>query len=474
MLLGSFAFFLIVFLLIGFSSVLVRQKQSEDYLVAGRSVSPALAGLSAVATNNSGYMFIGVIGYTYSTGLSAIWLMIGWIAGDFMASQVVHRRLREAVESRQALTFPEILASWWGQHYPLLRRLVALVSVLFLGTYAAAQFNAGSKAMHVLFEWDYTSGAILGAVMVLFYCFSGGLRASIWTDAAQSLVMIVAMAVMVWTAVLSQGGVAETLVRLDRVSGSYMDWFPSDLAFPGVAGPLLFVIGWVFAGFGVIGQPHIMVRFMALDNVRHLNRARLYYYLWFAAFYFLANAAGLLARLLIPESGFDAELALPTMARDLLHPLAAGLVLAGLFAATISTADSLVLSCSAALSRDLPPERMHSYTLTRMSTLLVIVLALLIALYGDKSVFNLVIVAWAVLAAAFGPLLVVYAFGARPSQATAVLMVLSGIGTVFLWRQLGLSGSIYEIMPAMIVAWLVFAFSKVLDVLVQKGMRGEG
>ncbi|MDF1821931.1 MAG: sodium/proline symporter [Alcanivoracaceae bacterium] len=473
MLLGSFAFCLVVFLLIGFSSVLVRQKQSEDYLVAGRSVKPALAGLSAVATNNSGYMFIGVIGYTYSTGLSAIWLMIGWIAGDFMASQMVHRRLREAVESHQALTFPEILATWWGQQYPLLRRLVALISVLFLGTYAAAQFNAGSKAMHVLFEWDYTSGAILGAVMVLFYCFSGGLRASIWTDAAQSVVMIVAMAVMVWTAVASQGGISETLVRLDQVSDTYMNWFPTDLAFSGVSGPVLFVLGWMFAGFGVIGQPHIMVRFMALDNVRNLNRARLYYYLWFTAFYFLANAAGLLARLLIPESGFDAELALPTMARDLLHPLAAGLVLAGLFAATISTADSLVLSCSAALSRDLPSERFQSYTLTRMSTLLVIVLALVIALYGDKSVFNLVIVAWAVLAAAFGPLLVVYVFGARPSQPTAILMVLTGIATVYLWRDQGLSGSIYEIMPAMIAAWLVFAASKGLDVLVMKGVRGE-
>ena len=235
-----------------------------------------------------------------------------------------------------------------------------------------------------------------------------------------------------------------------------MDWFPPNLAFHGLAGPVMFVLGWMFAGFGVIGQPHIMVRFMALDNVRHLTRARVYYYLWFSVFYFLANAVGLVSRLLIPESGFDAELALPTLAHQLLPPALAGLVLAGLFAATISTADSLILSCSAALSRDLPPPRWQSFTLTRYSTLLVILMALGIALYGPSSVFDLVIVSWAVLAAALGPLLVVYSLGGRPSQLTAVLMVVAGLAAVYLWRGYGLSSSVYEVMPAMIAGWLIF------------------
>ena len=471
MLLASFIGFLLVFLLIGFSSVLVGQRQSEDYLLAGRSVPPVMAGLSAVATNNSGYMFIGVIGYTYSTGLSAIWLLVGWILGDFIASLLVHRRLREAVESHQALTFPEILGTWWGQNYVWLRRLVAVISVVFLGVYAAAQFNAGSKAMHVLFDWDYRAGAVLGAVMVLFYCFSGGLRASIWTDAAQSVVMIVAMTVMCVAAVQAQGGLQAAWQGLHQVSDTHMNLFPEDLAFAGWLGPLMFILGWLFGGFGVIGQPHIMVRFMALDNVRHLNRTRVYYYLWFFAFYMLANAVGLLARLLIPESGFDAELALPTLARDLLHPLAAGLVLAGLFAATISTADSLILSCSAAFSRDLLPERVQGFSLTRLSTLLVIGLALLIALYGSQNVFSLVIAAWAVMASALGPLLLIYALGQRPGQTTAILMVLAGLGTVFVWREAGLSSSVYEIMPAMLASWSVWLLSRGLDWLVGRGVR---
>jgi sodium/proline symporter len=456
MLLASFGFFLLIFLLIGFSSVLVGKKQSQDYLVAGRSVPAFLVGLSAVATNNSGYMFIGVIGFTYATGLSAGWLMVGWIAGDYIASSFVHRRLREVAESQRALTFPQILSTWGGQEFVVLRRLIGAVSVLFLGVYAAAQFNAGSKAMHVVFGWDYHYGAILGAVMVLFYCFSGGLRASIWTDAAQSVVMISAMAVLLWISLDSVGGVASAWHALSQVSPTHMNWFPSDLAFSGAVGPLMFVVGWVFAGFGVIGQPHIMVRFMALDSVRNLSRARIYYYAWFIAFYFLANAVGLVSRLLIPEAGFDAELALPTLALQLLSPVAAGLVLAGLFAATISTADSLILSCSAALSRDLPPVRWQSFGVTRYSTLAVIVLALVIALLGNASVFGLVIVAWAVLASALGPLLVVYALGGRPAQWVAILMVSVGLATVYGWRAAGLSESVYEVMPAMLASWFVY------------------
>src|SRR5690606_9614151 len=116
-----------------------------------------------------------------------IWLMVGWIIGDFIASLLIHRRVREVAAKRGSLTFPELVGTWNGGRYVALMKLSALISVLFLGSYAAAQFNAGSKAMHVLFGWDYATGAVIGAVMVLFYCFSGGIRASIWTDVAQSL-----------------------------------------------------------------------------------------------------------------------------------------------------------------------------------------------------------------------------------------------------------------------------------------------
>jgi sodium/proline symporter len=337
----SFGCFLLVFVAIGLLSVLRRQETGVDYLLCSHSVQPWLVALSAIATNNSGYMFIGMIGFTYTYGLSSIWLMIGWISGDFLASLLVHRKLRVTTEKQSTHSFAGALSTWHGSNYRLLRMLGGTITVLFLGTYAAAQLNAGSKALFVVFGWEYGVGAVVGAVIVLLYCFAGGIRASIWTDAAQSIVMIGAMATMLWMALERIGGWQGFGTALTNVSPQYMDWFPNDLFLAGWAGPVLFVAGWLFAGAAVIGQPHIMVRFMAMDDPDRMWRVRVYYYGWFTAFYAITICVGLAARLLLPETAnFDAELALPTLAGQLLPPVLTGLVLAGLFAATISTADS--------------------------------------------------------------------------------------------------------------------------------------
>lgn len=475
MLQGSFLFFMLAFLLVGFSSVLVRRKQSADYLLAGRSLPPSLAGLSAVATNNSGYMFIGMIGFTYSTGLGAMWLMIGWIFGDFLISLVVHRRLRRATEDFDSLTYPSLLANWYGQNHLGVRVLVALIAVVFLGIYSAAQFSAGSKALHVIFGWEQKLGALLGAGMVLFYCFSGGLRASVWTDAAQSMVMLTGMLVMVWITVSRFGGLEGSWEALNGVSDTFMNLFPPDLAF-GAAGPALFVIGWMFAGFGVIGQPHIMVRFMSLDSEHSMQRARFYYYGWYTSFYTLALVVGLMSRLILPEiADFDVtedtELALPTLAAELLPGVLAGLVLAGLFAATISTADSLILSCSAAISQDLLPKRWQSFGRTRLVTLGMILLALTIALVSDESVFVLVLYAWSGLGAAFAPLMLVYALGGRPPQWLAMAMIAVGPSVVlgYQWLDPRIVATIYEILPGMLAGGLVYLGGSRLAALRSRG-----
>ena len=244
MIIASFGAFLLLFVIIGILSTLKNRHTSVDYLLAGHSVKPWLVALSAVATNNSGYMFVGMIGYTYSVGLSSVWLMIGWIFGDFLASTFIHKRLRVTTEKERVLSFAGVLSRWHGTDYRILRIVCGIITVAFLGTYAAAQLNAGSKALHVLFDWDYSVGAIIGAVMVLLYCFAGGIRASIWTDAAQSFVMIVAMGLLFFVAVSEIGGVSAFSTGLDNVSPSYMDLFPSNLPFGGIAGPFLFVLGW--------------------------------------------------------------------------------------------------------------------------------------------------------------------------------------------------------------------------------------
>ncbi len=344
-----------------------------------------------------------------------------------------------------------------GTDYRTLRIVAGIITVVFMGTYAAAQLNAGSKALHVLFDWDYAAGAVIGAIMVLLYCFAGGIRASIWTDAAQSFVMIIAMGLLFAVAVTKTGGVSTFIQALYQVSPDYMNLFPGDLALGGVAGPVLFVLGWVAAGFAVAGQPHIMVRFMAMDNPENMGRVRAYYYAWFIAFYLLTVGAGLAARLLLPEAdNFDAELALPTLALELLPEVLVGLILAGLFAATMSTADSQILSCSAALTNDFTHGRKVPYMMTKLATVCVVLVALGIALSGNRSVFSLVLIAWSALASAFAPLLTVYVLGGKPSEKLALSMMLGGLAAMLLWRYFELGGIIYEVAPGILAGLLIY------------------
>jgi len=442
---ASFVVFLALFALVGIASHRRARGDAADYLVASHSVQPWLVGLSAVATNNSGYMFIGVIGYTHAVGLPSIWLMVGWILGDVVASSLIHRKLRIATERSHAETFAGILSQWQGTEFRIYRRLAAVISLLFLGSYAAAQLSAGSKALSVLFGWAPATGACVGAGIVVAYCFAGGIRASIWTDAAQSFVMVVAMGILFAVSIDALGGFAAAWQALGEVSPTYRSWMPVDLGLGELWGPALFIVGWLFAGFSVAGQPHIMVRFMALDRPERTNRARLYYYAWFVVFYFLANGVGLLSRVLLPVSeSFDAELALPTLALQLLPDPMVGLILAGVFAATMSTADSLILSCAGNLSEDLVPRERLPLMLAKGATLATTAVALGIALFAEQSVFALVIASWAVMAAAFAPLLTVYALGGRPSEGVCIAMLVVGVGSVWLWKQFSILADYYE------------------------------
>ncbi|MAE52208.1 MAG: sodium:proline symporter [Micavibrio sp.] len=460
MMIGSFLFFLAIFVAIGVASAFVKTNNTGDYLLAGSNVPPWLVSLSAVATLNSGYMFIGLIGATYAVGIQTAWFLAGWVVGDLMASLFIHKRLRTTTEAREVLSYGGALSNWHGKEQPYLRAVIGFITLTFLGVYAAAQLSAGSKALHVLFEWDYSMGAIIGAVIVLAYCFAGGIRASIWTDAAQSFVMIIAMSLMLYMTVNASGGFDGFWGRLQNVSPDYMAIFPPDLKF-GIA---LFLASWVFAGLGVIGQPHIMVRFMTMASPKDMTRVRIYYYSWYSAFCVLSVLVGLAARLLIPidDGSFDAELALPTLATELLPPVLVGLVMAGLFAATMSTADSQILSCTAAVTRDLSFGRKPGYWTTKLATVGITALALLIALFASENVFNLVLIAWSALGAAFGPLLILYCLGQKPNQWLAIVMIMGGVAVIPLWRYLGYTDSIYEIMPGMLAGFVIFLLGKML------------
>lgn len=453
----SFLCFLGIFVIIGVSSSLVSKKSNSDYLLAGHDIAPWLAALSAVATNNSGYMFIGLIGFTYTSGLQSIWLMVGWILGDLIMARFVHKKLRATTEKKKLLSFGGVLSRWHGTDYRRLRLLVGIITVTFLGIYAAAQFKAGSKALHVLFGWNYNTGAIIGAIIVFAYCLSGGIRASIWTDAAQSFVMIIAMALLFFVGIDDVGGMSALTAKLNQMDPNFLTIMPTGLPWQNNVGIMLFILGWVFAGFGVIGQPHIMVRFMTVDDTKNIKKTQIYYYSFYIVFTLLTYGVGIVSKVIIPETAnFDAELALPTMSQQLLPNVLIGVVLAGLFSATMSTADSQILSCSAAFTRDILPKEKDTLLITKLATAFVTIVALLVALFGGKNVFELVVLSWSVLAASFGPLLFVYALDNKVSEELAILMVIAGISATMIWRTMGLSGAFYEVGPGIIAGMIVY------------------
>jgi sodium/proline symporter len=441
---ASFFICLAVVLLIGLSSARQAKASASDYFVASRSVPPWLVGLSAVATNNSGYMFIGLIGYTYAVGIQSIWLMVGWIAGDLIASKIAHERMRDEADRVHANGIISLLARWGGTNSRSWQVLAALVSVVFLATYAAAQISAGGKALEGMLDIPMAIGMSMVAVVVIAYSIAGGMRASIWTDAAQSLLMVVSMVVLLVAAVGHLGGLNAVVQQASEIDG-FLSLTPTDLDVPGFAGPVAFVVGWMFAGAAALGQPHIVSRFLALQDTQQMNRVRLWYYSYYLLFYCFATAVGLLSRLYFGDSaGFDPELALPSMARELLPPWLAGLMLAGIFAATMSTADSLVLSCSSAITQDLPRKQSENRFFLKAATAATTLFALGIGLFSEQSVFSLVVWAWGTLGAAFVPILIWQVFGARLSSVAMLSMSISGVLSTILWKFYGFPDTFYE------------------------------
>ncbi|MCA9033853.1 MAG: sodium/proline symporter [Planctomycetaceae bacterium] len=459
----SFLVFLLMFVAIGIASVRRHKSTTEDYLIAGRSIPPWLAALSAVATNNSGFMFIGLIAYTYRVGIESVWMMIGWVIGDFLAWLLVHPQVRVQSESSGTATVSGLLGHHSQGSHRWIVILSAVMTFLLLAVYAAAQLKAGSTALQALFGWAPQTGAVIGAVIVLLYCFSGGIRASIWTDAAQSFVMIIAMATLLIAASFQVGAPSDVWANLKAQDASLVDFFPQGLRF----GFPLYVLGMVFGGFGAIGQPHILVRFMALRSVGDIGRARAIYFLWFIPFFVASIAVGLYARALMPDlteipltAGMTesqaTELAMPEMARRTLPPVLIGLTLAGLFSATMSTADSQILVCSGAVTQDLNPRWKNSYYASKLSTVAVTLLALTVALFAGQGVFSLVLIAWSALGAGLGPALLLRLFRVPIASGTFTLMMFAGVITVIVWNMAGYDGDIFKLMPGMIAAFAAY------------------
>ncbi len=451
-------FFLSLLLFTGIGALASRQRKTttHDYLLAGRAVPPWLVALSAVATMSSGFMFIGQIGLTYRVGLASMWWLIGWAVGDLIAWLFLYRRLRQASEDRGQISPLALL----GQRHPVGRRvlvpLAGALTVFYLAMYAAAQLKAGSTALQSLFGMPAYLGAVIGAVIVVIYCYSGGIRASIWTDAAQSLVMFGSMALLTVVAGAHVGELSALMTELASIDPALTNVFPEDPRF----GFLIYFMGMVFGGFGVVGQPHILVRSMAIEDAEQIRKARIYYFAWLIPFYAMAILVGLYARVILPDlmsdSMLTSEQALPLLSIELLPDVLVGLMLAGLFSATMSTADSQIISCTSAVTQDIRPRWSDSYGASKLTTLGVTAIALTIALSSGSGVFTLVLDAWAVLSCTLGPLLIVRLFKLPCSQGVGVAMILVGFVVTNGWVASSYAGATYVNFPGMAAVFLTY------------------
>lgn len=452
----GFSFFMILFMSIGLSASRFQQSTVSDYLLGSKTIGPFLNALSAASTNCSGFMFIGLIGLSYSQGIYAFWFAIGIILGSFCIWYGILPTLKKQFDTQQSLTYIDVILplptnnNASSKPTPRWDRILAgLITLLFLSVYAAAQLKAGSKATAHLFNWDISYGIIISALIILVYCFSGGYRATVWSDAAQSFVMMGAMGLLLGVSLYQLGGFSSLITELENQSPRLTQLFPTDQS---IWTTFVFGLGWVLIGIGSVAQPHIMIRPLSIPSIQDLPSTRRVFYTYYILFTLMSISVGICARALLPMdlTAFDPEVALPSLADEHLPAILVGVILAGIFASSISTADSQILTCSTVLGKDLKVNRSNNVTIQKIITILVIVFISIIALQAMDSVFNLVILSWSLLAAVFVPIVLFAVTTIRLSSFYRLLWMLISL-TLFL---IGKYQWIHVPIHPLILAWL--------------------
>ncbi|MEQ5836313.1 sodium/proline symporter PutP [Marinobacter sp. NFXS9] len=469
----SLLLYFVLMLAIGFYAWRKSTSSSEEYMLGGRQLSPAVAALSAGASDMSGWLLLGLPGALYATGLVEAWIGIGLFVGAFINWIVVAPRLREQTERYDnSLTIPEFLANRFPTKAMALRTVSAIVIVVFFAVYTASGLVAGGKLFMSAFGSlidssvisDYSIGVWLTLGIVLTYTVIGGFLAVSLTDFVQGCIMMLALIIMPAVVLFGSGGggfdqASETLATVDP---NFLSW-TNGLTFVG----FLSAVTW---GLGYFGQPHIIVRFMAVRTVEDVPKARNIGMTWMAISLIGAISLGIFGRAYAVRNGLDvgdSETIFIVLADLLFHPLITGFLYAALLAAIMSTISSQLLVSSSSLTEDFyrlflnkEASDKESVLVGRVCVLLVGIVAAFIASDPNSKVLGLVSNAWAGFGAAFGPLMILSLTWKRMSGAGAVAGLIVGALTVIIWISLGLNGSfmggpgVYEIIPGFIAAWI--------------------
>lgn len=438
----------------------LKTKNHEDYMLGGRNLPPAVAALSAGASDMSGWLVMGLPGALYATGLVEVWLAIGLTIGAYLNWKLVAPRLRAYTEvSKNSITIPSFLSNRTRDRTNILRVAAGVIILVFFTLYVSSGMVAGGKFFESAFGGDYTVGMLTVAGVTLAYTLFGGFLGASYTDFIQGILMFAALLIVPVLALVSIGDLAAASEGITTVGADNLDWFGGGLTFTTTLG-IISSLAW---GLGYFGQPHILVRFMALRNAGEAKTARRIGMSWMILSLIGAVASGLIGIAWFSVNGIalpDAETVVLVLSQNLLHPLVAGFILSAVLAAIMSTMSSQLIVSSSALIEDIARlifktklnERILAW-LGRLAVLAIALIAVSIAFDSESTILELVGFAWAGFGAAFGPLILLSLFWRKLTNVGAIVGMISGAVVAFTWGTF-LEGGIfdlYEIVPGFLI-----------------------
>ena len=410
-----------------------RVRDETDFLLGGRNLGPWVAGLSYAASTSSAWVLLGFSGFVFAFGVSALWMVPGIWAGYIAMWTWFGPRIRAEASEQKLVTPTEFLSANLPDRNAMQVAALATLLIAFCFIfYIAAQFDAAATAFVSNFQMSTASSLLLGAGIILLYCLLGGFWAASVTDTLQGVVMMVAAVLVPTLAVIEAGGPAQILAALGQTDGRFMDFTGGHAGFI-FAGLILGLAG---IGLGTLGQPHLLARLMAVKGERERKQGFAIALGWGVIVYIGMSWLALAARAMAmtPDSG---EQLFYLLAEQLLPPVLAGIVIAAILSAVMSTVDSLLLAASAAVSHDLRLARrfsMSELTMSRIVMVTIVLAAVALALFLPETIFNRVLFAWNALGAAFGPLIIARVVGREPAAAARLLSILLGFAlTVFFY-----------------------------------------
>ena len=470
-------------------SVSKKNKTADDFYLGGRRLGPFVTAMSAEASDMSGWLLMGLPAVALMGGLAeAAWTAIGLAVGTYLNWLFVSRRLRIYSSRLGACTLPDFFNRRFGGSAKPLTIVAALMIIVFFIPYTASGFAACGKLFSSLFGMDYVTAMILSAAVIVLYCTLGGFLAASTTDLVQSIIMTIALFVVVGFGEGMIHGFGNVFANVRPLDG-YLDLFRGYDVAAGATGsygalPVASTMAW---GLGYFGMPHILLRFMAIEDENKLKTSRRVASVWVVISMAIAVIIGVIGYSMMKngilpayENASAAETVIVDISRVLsgfgiVPSLVAGMILAGILASTMSTADSQLLAASSAVSQNLIVETLGAKLsaktnmwLARISVVIISVVGVLLALDPNSSVFRIVSFAWAGFGAVFGPLMLLCLFWRRVTKVGALAGMLTGGAMVFIWKfviRTSFAGTwldIYELLPAFLLSLAVIVVVSLL------------